>query len=194
MLAAALLAVTIQPAFAEDVRPTEESLRQLFQVMHSSQLLDSYVAQVDATMHASMREAMQGTQLNAEEQQILNDMSSELVALLKNVVNWESMQPMMTEVYRNTFSQREVDDMLKFYRSPTGQAVVSKLPAAVQQAMQTMQQRVNTLTPKIMELQRDTMAALKRAQERQAAGANAPSQAPQPPRSPQPSQGPQPPR
>jgi hypothetical protein len=173
-------------AAPQDARPTEDSVNRLFEVMHTSQFLDNYLAQVDTMMRSSMRQALHGEQLNAEEQQIMEDMSSELASLVRHEVSWESMRPVMVEVYRNTFSQHEVDDMLKFYRSPSGQAVVAKLPAATQQATQTMQQHVSTLMPKIMQLQRDTVAALKRAQER-AASSSAQSASPPQPSPPQPS-------
>jgi len=171
LVVAALVMLAVQPAFAGIAKPTAESVNQLFAVMHTSELLDDYVTQIELAMRTSMRQRMQGAQLNPEQQQIMADMGAELVGLLRQEVNWESMRPMMVEVYRNTFSQREVDDMLKFYRSPSGQAVVSKLPAAMKQATQAMQEHVSTLTPKIMQLQKDTAAALKRAQERPAASA-----------------------
>ena len=181
LVVAALIMLAVPPAFAEAAKPTEESVNQLFAVMHTSELLDSYVTQIELAMRTSMHQRMQGAQLNPEQQQIMADMGAELVGLLKQEVNWESMRPMMVEVYRNTFSQREVDDMLKFYQSPSGQAVISKLPAAMKQATQAMQEHVSTLTPKIMQLQKDTLAALKRAQER--AASSAPLQ-PAPPQSP----------
>jgi hypothetical protein len=72
---------------------------------------------------------------------------------------------MMIEVYSNTFTQHEVDGMLTFYRSEAGQAVIAKLPTAMQQTMTSMQSHVKTLTPKIAELERDAAAQLKAAGE-----------------------------
>jgi len=191
-------ALALQPALAEEPKPSEQSINQLFAVMHTSQLLDIYAAQIDATMRASLRQGPEWVQLNAEQQQILDDMSAELTALIKHEMSWESVRPLMVEVYRNTFSAREVDEMVKFYQSPTGQAVISKLPAAMAQAMQAMQQHVSTLTPKLAQLHRETLAALKRAQTRSAQAqapppsaqasepAASPAPAPEAPASPQP--------
>ena len=191
-----LAALALQPALAEEPKPSEQSINQLFAVMHTSQLLDIYAAQIDATMRASLRQGPEWVQLNAEQQQILDDMSAELTSLIKHEMSWESVRPLMAEVYRNTFSAREVDEMVKFYQSPTGQAVISKLPAAMAQAMQAMQQHVSTLTPKLAQLHRETLAALKRAQTRSAQApppsaqvsepAASPAPAPEAPASPQP--------
>jgi len=44
-----------QAALAQDAKPSEASIRQLFEVMHSSKLLEAYVTQIDGTVRASMR-------------------------------------------------------------------------------------------------------------------------------------------
>jgi hypothetical protein len=180
LLVTILLATfAVQPAWSQDAKPTEDSIRQLFEVMHTSQLLDTYLAQVSTSMHASMHQAMQGKPFNTEQQQIMDDWGSELVALMRHELSWETVQPMMVEVYRANFTRAEVDAMLQFYRTPTGQAVISKSAAAMQQSMQIMQQRAATLTPKIQQLTHDTIAAMKRAQDR-AAASTAPTPPPPP--------------
>ena len=181
-LVAVLAVLALRPAFAQDARPSQESVSQLLEIMHTSATLESYLGQLDRAMRASMRQALQGAQLNGEQQQILDDWSTEVVSLMKAELNWESMRPMLIEVYRDTFTQAEVDGMLQFYRSPTGQAVVSKLPLAMQRSMDSMQQRVGKLMPKVAQLETDTLEALRRARERKPAGApQAPQPSPQPP-------------
>jgi len=54
-------------------------------------------------------------------------MGREIGSLVKAELNWSAIEPVMIEVYRNTFSQHEVDGMLTFYRSEVGQAVIAKL-------------------------------------------------------------------
>jgi uncharacterized protein len=194
-----LAALALQPALANETKPSEQSVDRLFEVMHTSQLLDTYASQIDAAMRASLRQGPEWVQLNAEQQQIVDDMSTELTSLIKHEISWQSVRPMMVEVYRNTFSAHEVDEMVKFYQSPAGQAVISKLPAAMAQAMQAMQERVRALTPKLTQLHRETLAALKRAQNRApqdqtlppAAQASEPAASPAPDPAPPPS--PQPP-
>ena len=173
-----------QAAYAQDAKPAEESLRQLFEVMHSSNLLDAYLTQIDGTVRASMQQALAGQQLNPKQQKILEDMGREIGSLVKAELNWSAIEPVMIEVYRNTFSQHEVDGMLTFYRSEVGQAVIAKLPTAMQQSMTSIQSHVKTLTPRIVQLEKDSAAQLKAAAEPQAQGAQPPPQTP-PPASPQ---------
>ena len=181
-----------QAAYAQDAKPAEASIRQLFEVMHSSNLLDAYLTQIDGTVRASMQQVLAGQQLNAKQKKILEDMGREIGSLVKAELNWSAIEPVMIEVYRNTFSQHEVDGMLTFYRSEVGQAVIAKLPTAMQKSMTSIQGHVKTLTPRIVQLEKDTAAQLKAAADPQPAapsaqGAQAPPQTP-PPASPQPPQ------
>jgi hypothetical protein len=163
-----------QAMAAPDAQPTDESVKQLLQAMHSSSLVDTLMKQVEGTVRGSMQQAVAGQQPNAQQQKILSDMQGKIFALVKEQLNWADLEPMMIEIYRNTFTQVEVDGMLKFYRSEVGQAAVAKLPAATQQTMASVQGRMQTLTPKIMQLEKEAAAQLK------AAGEAHPG-APQPP-------------
>src|SRR4029077_1866889 len=180
-----------QVAYAQDAKPSEASIRQLFEVMHSSSLLDAYLTQIDGTVRASMQQALAGQQVNPKQRQILEDMGRQIGSLVKAELNWSAIEPVMIEVYRNTFSQHEVDGMLTFYRSEVGQAVITKLPNAMQQSMTSIQSHVKTLTPRIVQLQKDTAAQLKAAAEPQPAAQSpqgsepSPRAPPPPPASPQ---------
>ena len=176
-----------QAALAQDAKPSEESIRQLFEVMHSSKLLDAYMTQIDSTVRASMQQALAGQQLNPKQKKILEDMGAEIGSLVKAELTWPAIEPLMIEVYRDTFSQHEVDGMLAFYRSEVGQAVIAKLPTAMQQSMSGIQSHAQALTPKIVQLEKDTAAQVKAAGEAQHApqSTQLPPAAPPPqPRSP----------
>ena len=183
-----------QAALAQDAKPSEASVRQLFEVMHSSKLLEAYMTQIDSTVRASMQQALAGQQLNPKQKKILDDMGRQIDSLVKAQLNWPAIEPLMIDVYRNTFSQHEVDGMLAFYRSEAGQAVIAKLPTAMQQSMTGIQSHAQALTPKIVQLEKDTAAQLKAAADPQPAAPSAqgaqPAQPPPPQPQPQPPQSP----
>ena len=181
-----------QAAPAQAAKPSEASVRQLFEVMHSSKLLDAYMTQIDTTVRASMQQALAGQQLNPKQQKILDDMGRQIGSLVKAELNWPAIEPLMIDVYRNTFSQHEVDGMLAFYRSEAGQAVIAKLPTAMQLSMTGIQSHAQALTPKIVQLEKDTAAQLKAAADSQPAAPSA--QGAQPPQPPPPQPQPQPPQ
>jgi len=176
----ALLALPVAAALAQDAKPTEESVRRLFEVMHTSQMIDTVMSQMDASLRESLERATGGRPLNAQQQQIHDDMRAKILGMLKEELNWSHLEPQLVEVYRNIFTSGEIDAMLRFYDSPSGRSVVAKLPQATQQMMQLTQERVRTLIPRIVEVQKDAAQRI-----RDAAGPPAASPAPAAPPSPQ---------
>ena len=66
----------------------------------------------------------------------------------------------MEEIYRKSFSQSEMDGMLKFYKSPAGKAVIAKMPVVMQNTMQVMQGEMAEMMPKIQQLIADTTSQM----------------------------------
>ncbi|HEX8776554.1 MAG TPA: DUF2059 domain-containing protein, partial [Rhodanobacter sp.] len=55
----------------------------------------------------------------------------------------------------------EVDDMIAFYKSPSGQSMVAKMPAVMGQAMENVQIKMATLMPQLRQISEDTASQLK---------------------------------
>jgi hypothetical protein len=162
-LAALVATLALHPAFAADPRPSEQSIQQLFQLLHTHQAIGSASAQMDDSIRTSMKQATQGQPLNAEQQTIRDEAQTKIASIMREAFDWSKIEPLLVEAYRNTFTQEEVDAMLKFYTSPVGQSVGAKLPAASQQTMQLMQQRVHGIIPEIVAVQKDAAARIKAA-------------------------------
>jgi hypothetical protein len=186
-LVAALLALPgLTPALAADPKPSEESVRHLFESMHTSQIIDSVSSQMSGSLRESLERATGGKALNPQQQQLHNDMRAKTEAMLKDELSWARLEPQMIEIYRSTFTPAEIDGMLKFYDSPGGKAVVAKLPQATEQMVQLTQERMRALIPRIVDLQKETAqkiqnAATPAASPAPATAAPAPAPSPQPP-------------
>lgn len=74
-------------------------------------------------------------------------------------MGWEAMAPALIEVYRKVYTEQEVQDMLAFYRTPTGRSLVRKQPLVMQHSMEAMQVRMKTLEPAIRKLIEETTPA-----------------------------------
>lgn len=165
VVAILLSTLAAQAGYAADAKPTEASVRQLLEIMHTNTVLDTYMTQIDSSVHAGIQQQIGNKPLNAKQRQIMDDMGHKMVDMLRGELSWTTLEPRVIEVYRDTFTQAEVSDMLKFYGTPTGQAVVNKLPQAMRAMAQYSQEHVQVLIPKLTELQRDTAAQLKAAQD-----------------------------
>jgi len=173
--ALAFACLAAQPVLAEEAKPSDASIKQLLEVMHSKGVVDSYMTQVQSTVRDSMQQAGAGQQLNAKQQKILDDFQSKVFDMVKEQLNWADLEPGILEVYRKSFSQSEVDGMLKFYRTPVGQSVISKMPLVTQQSMASVQSRMKTITPKVVQLEKDTAVQVRAAADPQPAPSAPPS-------------------
>ena len=160
LIAVVLLVVAGASANAADGPPSAASVKQLLVVSEARKLLDAASAQIDSSMEIGMRQAVQGQPITAEQQKVLDDMRVKTVALIREFLTWEQLEPIMADIYTRTFTQNEVDGMLAFYATDAGKAMIAKMPLVMQSSSQAMQARMGTLTPKLVALQQETAQQL----------------------------------
>ncbi len=161
LVALMLSAVTV---FAEDAAPSDASILELMAVTQSRKLLDAQMGQIDGVMQSAFKKSLGDRTMTPEQQQIMDEMRTRTVALFREEMKWESLEPLLIDIYKKSFTQDEIDGMLTFYRSPTGQAVIAKMPQVMQYTMKTMQERMLKLIPQMQQIQSDAMARLKAVQ------------------------------
>jgi hypothetical protein len=163
---AALLALTaVQPVFAQNVPPTEDSVRHLLDLLQTHRVLDDAMNSMDDFMQKSMEQARQtqGPALNAKQQQIIDQFRTDMVSAIKDELAWSKIEPEIVSVYVKTFSQKEINDMITFYSSPSGQSVANKLPLVSRQMTTDIHERMLPLIQKMKQAQSDMMTRLKAA-------------------------------
>jgi hypothetical protein len=163
---AALLALTAaQPLFAQNLPPTEASVRHLLDLLQTHLVLDEAMNNMDGFMQKSLEQARQ-TQvpaLNAKQQQIIDQFRTDMASAIKDELAWSKVEPEIVSAYVKTFSQKEINDMITFYSSPSGRSVANKLPLVSRQMTTDIQERMLPLIQKMKQAQSDMMARLKAA-------------------------------
>ena len=141
--------------------PSEASIKQLLEVAQARKLVDSVMAQMDNLMQQAVVQAVHGRPIPPKVQKEIDQSRAEMLAMMKEVLDWNKLEPMYTRVYQKTFTQQEVDGMLAFYKTPAGQAVLGKMPAVMQNTMDEMQQLMGPVMQKIQKMQEDVVAQMK---------------------------------
>ena len=140
--------------------PSDESIRELMTITETRELMEGAMAQADQMMRASMEQTMQGKEISAEDRKVLDEMRTDMIAVLDEALGWDAMEPLFIDVYQRSLSQSEVDAMLEFYRSDAGKAVIAKMPLIMQNTMGVMQQRMASVGPRIQQIQDEAVAKL----------------------------------
>lgn len=155
-----LAALSTAPVFAADAPPSEASIHELLEVTHAHAMLDSVMSQTQSMMKSAIESSMGGQTLDDNQKKIVADGQRKLQDLLLRTMSWDKMQGMYIDIYGKSFSQKEVNDMLAFYKSPSGQAVLAKMPTVMQQGMQYMKGQMTTLMPEIQKINEETETRL----------------------------------
>jgi hypothetical protein len=160
-LCAPLVSAADTPSPSPTSVPTEPSIRQLLEVAQAHKLVDSVMAQMDSLLQQTIAQATKGQAIPEKVQKDIDQRRTEVLTLMKGLLDWKKLEPMYVRIYQKTFTQQEIDGMIAFYKTPAGQAVISKMPAAMQNTVDEMQQMMGPVMQKMQQLQRDVAAELK---------------------------------
>jgi uncharacterized protein len=155
-----VLALSCPVAYAIDSPPTEASIKQLLEVAQAHKLVDAMMAQMDGFMKNAMQQATQGRSVSPQIQKDIDKRQSELMKVLKEELAWEKLEPLYIRVYQQSFSQDEVNGLVAFYKTPTGQALINKMPVVMQNTFNELQQRMAPMMQRIQRMQQDVVAEI----------------------------------
>lgn len=148
-------------ALAAEPTPSDESIRQLLDVTQARRLLDGMTPQIEAAMKQEIRRTLGNKVPNEQQQAILNDMQSKLLAVVQGELRWDLLEPQLITLYKEAFTQEEVEGILQFYRSSVGQAMVNKMPLVMQGSMRMMQSQMQRIGPKVKAIEQDAIRQMK---------------------------------
>jgi hypothetical protein len=106
-------------------------------------------------MTQMMQQATQGQKITPQIQKDIEKRQSQMAADLKELLDWNKLEPMYTRIYQKSFTQQEVDGIIGFYKTTAGQAVINKMPVVLQNTLSEMQQMMD---PMIQRMRQDQQA------------------------------------
>jgi len=164
-LVVSLLLLT--PALTMAAPASEASIKQLMEITEMRKLIDSLPAQIKSQMETAMNNAiqqhLQGKSLKPAQQRAVDNMTKRMTDLLAGELSYDKMESKFIPAYRETFTEEEVAGMIAFYKTPTGQAVIHKMPVLMQKTMSMQQESVMQLMPKLQEIQQQFAAEMQEA-------------------------------
>src|SRR5256885_12572241 len=147
-------------AFATDQPPSEASIKQLLEVTQVRKLLESTMAQMDAVLKQATQQVTQGQEITPEVQKQIDKGRAESISMMKEILDWNKLEPMYVHIYQKSFNQQEIDSLIAMYKSPAGQMLLNKMPIVLQNSMGEMQQMMQPVMQRIQRMQRDVIAQL----------------------------------
>jgi uncharacterized protein len=156
-----LVAISYLPSFAHaDDASKMAKIHEFFKVAKLDQLSTQTMQRVSDQMKSGMMQQMLGVNLTAEQRQKANDLNDKVMKIVSGALDWNALEPEYAKLYADAYTEQQIDDLLAFYKSPTGQVMVEKTPILMQQANAISQQRMAAALPQIQQLFRDYMSGV----------------------------------
>lgn len=124
------------PASADDIR-------KMFDVMHIRDQMALIMQQITQQMRETEHDQIRKNRPNVSDEDIakLDAMSDEII----KDFSMEGMLDDMIPVYQKHLSKADVDAMIGFYSTATGQKILREMPAMTREGMQAVQPRLSRM-------------------------------------------------
>ena len=120
-------------------------LKELFDLMDMQEIMDAAIVE---TMNA---------QISANP--ALEQFRDVMLEFFAKHMSWKSLERGFIDDYMETFSQAEIEDMIAFYKTPTGAKAISTMPALMKRGSQRGVQKVQAHMPELQKLIEERLQA-----------------------------------
>lgn len=147
-----LLLFAAAPAASADEASKARKVEEFFQVARLEQMFSqSMTLAMNQVKSSVMREA-KAAKLSPAQSALIEQLQSKVEAVVGMALGWEQLRPQYIKLYSEAFTEAQLDDLLAFYKSPTGQAMVSNSPMLMKQGAEITQQRMAVAEPELRRL------------------------------------------
>jgi hypothetical protein len=85
----------------------------------------------------------------------VDELQRKLGDVIASTLDWQKLKPAYVKLFAEAYSEIELDDLIAFYRSPTGQAMVSKTPALMTKSTEIVRERMLAAQSQVQQLMRE---------------------------------------
>jgi uncharacterized protein len=156
VLLSCTLVLACSTAHADDASKMAK-VHEFFRLAKLDQLSTQAMDQVMTQMNSGMMQQMAGAKLTGDDQKKLDEFSGKVKQLVNNAMGWQALEPQYAKLYADAYTEQQLDDLIAFYKSPTGQVMVEKTPILMKESSAIAQQKMVTLIPEFQNLLKEYM-------------------------------------
>jgi hypothetical protein len=128
--------------------------QEMLTLLHMDQLMDQLMNSV-LQQSSAMTKQLGGNAVKPEDQARIEEFQKKVFQLVESQVGWKALEPDYVDIYAKNFTDEQLDAILAFYKSPTGVALVERMPTLATQGMQIAQAKMATLQPQLKQMIED---------------------------------------
>jgi hypothetical protein len=151
-----VLALAVAPCAAHaDEASKRAKVEELISVMHMDRMMNQMLEAMKGQTEQMMQQSPGADSMTPEQKKIETDYQAKALQIVIDSMGWKAMEPQFVTLYAQNFTEDEIDGMVTFYKSPTGQAVLNKMPQLMTSTMQLTQSLMVDVQPKLNALRED---------------------------------------
>jgi hypothetical protein len=115
------------------------------QILLATKTEQNFMQMLERAQTAMKTQALREIPADADKAAIEQKISQ----ILSQRLSWDRLKPDFVKNYADAFTEEELDAVLAFYKSPAGQAMVTKIPDVMSKAVRLAQQALQEAQPEI---------------------------------------------
>jgi hypothetical protein len=174
---AAVASIAPRARAADDVTHRAKA-EEMLKLTKTDSLMEQQLGALRDRVNMLASQESNGPDKTAAQKSLTDDYLKQVQSTTDDEVGWTKLRPMIIQFYADSFTDAELDGIIAFYKTPAGQAIVTKTPDLSGKTMTLVQDRIKDMQPKLAKMTEDYTTKMKAAAP--AGGAAAPSLKPRP--------------
>jgi hypothetical protein len=145
---------------AADSPASKEDIQRYLEAVHSREMVNNMVDAMIKPMHQMLHE-----EYLKDKDKLPPDFETRTKRILDDYIKtfpWDQMMDSMIPVYQKHFTKGDVDSLVAFYQTPTGQKLLKEMPAIMTESMQTIMPLMRKQIETMNQLMQEEIAAMLR--------------------------------
>ncbi len=147
-----LLLFAAAPIASADEASKAQKVEEFFQVAQLEQMFSQSMTLAMNQVNSSVMREAKAANLSPEQSALIEELQNKVEAVVRMALGWDQLRPQYIKLYSEAFTEEQLDDLLAFYKSPTGQAMVTNSPALMKKGAEITQQRMAVAQPELRRL------------------------------------------
>jgi len=158
-IAALLLALALPLA----ARADDASLRAKAEQLMNQQNTQKSIQQIAASINSQLSDAADrsaGPDATADQKAKVEAFKKQAAQLIETNIGWDAMKSSLIDLYAKAFTEEQLDQILAFYKTPAGAALLEKMPALNTEFGALGNTRINALRDQLQKAYQDLQSSL----------------------------------
>jgi hypothetical protein len=161
LLATALCFAAVVPMAHADEATRRAKAEEMLTLTKTDSLMSSQLGALRDRVNQLATEQSGPITKTPAQKKLTDDYLKQVQGVTDDEVGWTKLRPIVIQAYADSFTDAELDGIIAFYKTPAGQAIVTKTPDLSNKTMSLVQDRIKDMQPKLAQMTEDYATKMK---------------------------------